>query len=58
MTYECLLAEIKDGIATFTLNRPERLNALGGTLRDDLLDAITRASADPDVRGMIITGAG
>jgi enoyl-CoA hydratase/carnithine racemase len=58
MTYECLLAETKDGIATFTLNRPERLNALGGTLRDDLLDAITAASANPDVRVMIITGAG
>jgi 2-(1,2-epoxy-1,2-dihydrophenyl)acetyl-CoA isomerase len=58
MTYECLIHEVKDGIATLTLNRPERLNALGGTLRDDLHDAITRTSADPDVRVMIITGAG
>jgi len=58
MTYECLLYELKDGIAQLTLNRPERLNALGGTLRHDLLDAITRASADPQVRVMVITGAG
>ena len=58
MTYECLLYEMNDGIAQLTLNRPERLNALGGTLRDDLLDAITRASADPHVRVMVITGAG
>jgi enoyl-CoA hydratase/carnithine racemase len=58
MTYECLLYEVKDGVATLTLNRPERLNALGGSLRDDLHDAITRASADSDVRVMIITGAG
>jgi 2-(1,2-epoxy-1,2-dihydrophenyl)acetyl-CoA isomerase len=58
MTYECLLYEAKDGIAQLTLNRPERLNALGGTLRDDLLDAITRAAADPQVRVMVITGAG
>jgi enoyl-CoA hydratase/carnithine racemase len=58
MPYECLLYEVKDGVATLTLNRPERLNALGGTLRDDLHDALTRASADPDVRVMIITGAG
>ncbi len=58
MRYECLLYEVKDGVATLTLNRPERLNALGGTLRDDLLHAVTRASADPEVRVMIVTGAG
>jgi enoyl-CoA hydratase/carnithine racemase len=58
MAYECLLHEVKDGIATLTLNRPERLNALGGTLRDDLHDALTRSAADPEVRVIIITGAG
>jgi enoyl-CoA hydratase/carnithine racemase len=58
MTYECLLYEVKDGIATLTLNRPDRLNALGGTLRQDLFDAVTRAGADPDVRAMVVTGAG
>ena len=58
MTYKCLLYEVKDGVATLTLNRPERLNALGDTLRDDLLDAITRSSADPEVRVMVVTGAG
>ena len=58
MTYECLLYEVKDGIATLTLNRPDRLNALGGTLRQDLFDAVTRAGADPEVRVMVVTGAG
>jgi len=58
MTYECLIYEVKDSIATLTLNRPDRLNALGGSLRDDLHDAITRSAADPEVRVMIITGAG
>lgn len=58
MTYECLIYEVKDHIATLTLNRPDRLNALGGSLRDDLHDAIMRSAADPDVRVMIITGAG
>ena len=57
-TYKCLLYEVKDGIATLTLNRPERLNALGDTLREDLQDAVTRASGDPEVRVMIVTGAG
>jgi enoyl-CoA hydratase/carnithine racemase len=58
MTYKCLIAETKDGIATLTLNRPERLNALGDTLRDDLHDALTRAVDDSAVRVIVITGAG
>jgi enoyl-CoA hydratase/carnithine racemase len=58
MSYECLRYEVKDAIATLTLNRPERLNALGGTLREDLHDAVVRASADPEVRVIVLTGAG
>ena len=58
MTYKCLLYEVKDGIATLTLNRPDRLNALGDTLREDLYAAVGRVSADPDVRVMVVTGAG
>ena len=58
MTYECLLYDVKDRIATLTLNRPERLNALGGSLRDDLLDAVLKAGADEEVRVIVITGAG
>src|SRR5438309_4751756 len=56
--YKCLIYEVKDAIATLTLNRPERLNALGDTLRDDLYDAVLRASQDPDVRVVVVTGAG
>src|SRR5216117_3107677 len=56
--YKCLLYEVKDAIATLTLNRPERLNALGDTLRDDLHDAVLRVTADPEVRAIVITGAG
>src|SRR5207237_8918946 len=41
-----------------TLNRPERLNALGDTLRDDLYDAVLRASQDTEVRVLVVTGAG
>ena len=58
MTYKCLLYEVSERIATLTLNRPERLNALGDTLRDDLCDAVTKAAADPDVGVLVITGAG
>jgi 2-(1,2-epoxy-1,2-dihydrophenyl)acetyl-CoA isomerase len=58
MTYEALLYDVKDRIATLTMNRPERLNALNDTLRDDLFDAIRKAAADPEVRVLVITGAG
>jgi len=58
MSYKCLLYDVDAGVATLTLNRPERLNALGDTLRDDLHDAILRSAADPEVRVMVLTGAG
>lgn len=58
MTYTCLLYDVRDGIATLTLNRPERLNALGGTLREELGDALGRACADEGVRVVVLTGAG
>ncbi len=58
MTYKCLLIEVKDRIATLTLNRPERLNALGDTLREDLHDAVLKCGSDPDVGVIVITGAG
>ena len=40
--YKCIIYEVKDAVATLTLNRPERLNALGDTLRDDLHAAVLR----------------
>ncbi len=58
MTYQCLLYDVQDRIATLTLNRPERLNALGGTLREELYDAVTAAGADSNVGVVVITGAG
>ena len=58
MTYQCLLIEVKDRIATLTLNRPDRMNALGDTLREDLYDAVMKCAADPGVGVMVITGAG
>jgi 2-(1,2-epoxy-1,2-dihydrophenyl)acetyl-CoA isomerase len=58
MTYECLLYEVKDRIATLTLNRPDRLNALNDALRDDLYDAMLKSGADPEVSVLVVTGAG
>lgn len=47
-----------DGIAWIRLNRPDRLNAFAGTMRDDLYEAIDSAANDPDVRVLVITGVG
>lgn len=58
MSYKCLIYDEKNGVATLTMNRPERLNALGDTLRDDLHHAIVRASDDPNIRAIVLTGAG
>jgi enoyl-CoA hydratase/carnithine racemase len=58
MTYKCLLYDVKDGIATLALNRPERLNALGDSLREDLHDAVLRGASDDEVRVVVITGVG
>jgi len=45
-------------VARITLNRPERLNAITRTLTAELLDAVTRANADPEVRVIVLRGAG
>lgn len=58
MSYTCLLYELNEAIATLTLNRPERLNALDHTLRQELYQAILQAGADHEVRVIVITGAG
>ncbi len=52
-----LLTDRVDGIDIFTLNVPEKRNALTLDLRVLLLDGVRRAEADPDTRAIIITGA-
>jgi enoyl-CoA hydratase/carnithine racemase len=47
-----------DGVATITLNRPERLNALTFEVYRELTDTFAALSSDPDVRTVVITGAG
>lgn len=55
---DTVLLRVEDGAAWITLNRPDRLNAFAGTMRDDLHDAVDRAAGDPGVRVLVITGAG
>ena len=56
--YRELIYEVNDPIATITLNRPERLNALTGRLLDEIKHAVATAEADERVVGIILTGAG
>ncbi|MDE2670451.1 MAG: enoyl-CoA hydratase-related protein [Chloroflexota bacterium] len=58
MDYEHILYDVADGIATITLNRPERLNAFDNLMLSEWRDAIERSDADRDVRVIILTGAG
>ncbi len=58
MTYEDLLLEKGDGIATITLSAPDKLNALTGKMRQSLLLAVDEIAKDDEVRVVIVTGAG
>jgi 2-(1,2-epoxy-1,2-dihydrophenyl)acetyl-CoA isomerase len=53
-----LLESIKDGVATLTLNRPDRLNAMSGPMLDALLEALPRLAEDGDVGVVVLTGSG
>jgi len=58
MEYEDLLLEKSDGIATVTLNAPEKRNALTFGIRKSLSQVSVDLAADDDVRVVIVTGAG
>src|ERR1700694_700756 len=53
-----LLESIKDGVATLTMNRPDRLNAMSRPLLDAMLEALHRRAEDPEVGAVVLTGAG
>jgi enoyl-CoA hydratase len=58
MTFKNLLTRIENKILTITINRPEKLNALNTNMVLEIGQAIKWATENPDVRGIIITGAG
>ena len=58
MAYQFLLVETTDRIATVTINRPDKLNALNGAVLDDLEAAFTGLAVDSSVGAIILTGAG
>ncbi len=58
MTTQPVLVSIEDQVAIVTLNRPERMNAVDGSLRSGLTEALRRLNQDDAVRAIVITGAG
>jgi enoyl-CoA hydratase len=58
MAYISLLVEVREGIGTVTINRPDKLNALNATAKSELREAITALRDDPGVGAIVITGAG
>lgn len=57
-TFQTLAYDLSEGIATITLNRPDRLNAFTAGMRDELVAAFDATDADDAVRAVIVTGAG
>ncbi len=57
-SYKYVLVDKKDNVAVITMNRPDRLNALGGELHAEVQAAVIDADADPEIRVVVTTGAG
>jgi enoyl-CoA hydratase/carnithine racemase len=53
-----LLYDVADGVATATINRPDRRNALSGVVINELRAAVAATKADPDARVLVLAGAG
>jgi 2-(1,2-epoxy-1,2-dihydrophenyl)acetyl-CoA isomerase len=56
--YESVLLTTDGAVAILKLNRPEKLNALGGPMRDEILDVLNTISGQQNVRVLVLTGAG
>jgi len=58
MSYETILYTQDEGVVTIALNRPDVLNAFNSVMGHELLDALKKAERDPEVRCVVLTGAG
>jgi enoyl-CoA hydratase len=59
MAYETMIfEEVETGIGLLTLNRPDRLNAINLEMLDELYDLFRRLDREPEIRVLIVTGAG
>ena len=58
VNYEVVKYEVADGVATVTLNNPEKRNMLSGQMLTELVDAMKTARDSEEVRSVVLTGAG
>jgi enoyl-CoA hydratase/carnithine racemase len=58
MSYEYVLLSHADHVGTLTLNRPDKLNAFAGRMRQEIADGVRELAGDDGVRVLVITGAG
>ncbi|CAN7724992.1 2-(1,2-epoxy-1,2-dihydrophenyl)acetyl-CoA isomerase PaaG [Duganella sp. LjRoot269] len=58
MNYENILFDITDGVATLTLNRPDKLNSFTQAMHEEVRHAIHKVNTDKSVRVFVLTGAG
>lgn len=58
MAYETLLLSVDDRVATLTINRPDKRNALNAAVRREVVEALDALRTKDDVRVIVITGAG
>ena len=58
MAYEAILFEKREHVAIVTLNKPDRLNAIGAAMRSEVVAVVREARDDDNVRALIVTGSG
>ncbi len=58
MTESPVLLEVRDGVATITLNRPDAMNSLDVATKVAMLDAVRTVADDPEARCVVLTGSG
>ncbi len=56
--FETILFDEENGVGTLTLNRPDRMNGMTGTMLRETYEALSEAAVNPDLRIIVLTGAG
>lgn len=58
MRYTLIELHTTDAVATVTLNRPDKRNAMSDDMRTEFIDALEKVAADRSIRALVLTGAG